>query len=480
MKKNSVTLFLATIAVVCFVTTAQAVTPMETDAVQSTGKFADWVQKILLWGQDKIEEISQTNFAKSVGEGVEKAKKFRAILNSCIHQGQEQYSYTETELVTRNKTTKHENCPSWTKWVSYKRLKSMVLDSKAYKIYKLTERITDNAIEISRLNEQREATVKQIKEEAKDRKAMLDEKITIAEEILLTYKRKVNVEIESFGELDSIEDATERESFMRKAKSKFMNAMKDVENSDEIVRAFNDLLNLKNDRFMVDIEMVDRIASTDVAFANRVAAIVRERKSDMEELELLKKSEDGSGQQQEFLRIKPLSEIIDDFKKRFRKKDDINATETDRKKAIADTARETSINSINLVNENIQSADDSANDPKNNSEISTSADGESEIMSISPIPNTIIEIETIKKIIDAELAQMEVELLDIMSEGTNYLPDEIENNTSTVIDICSYILPENQTDNYGDKLRMSMDYVKSKIQNADADEQSENVNINMN
>ena len=470
IKTKGIVLLLAAMLSMGGVTDSHAVTPMETDLVQRAGKFADWIQKMLVWGQDKIEEISQSNFAQSIGEGVEKAKKYRAILNSCIHQGQEKYSYTEKDLVTKQKTDKNEACPSWTKWVSYKRLKSMVLDSKAYKIFKLTERITDNAIEISRLNEQRENYVKQIKQDAEDKKVMYDEKISIAQDILNSYANRANVTIVSFDEFDGIEDAAEREAAMRKAKSKFMEAMKGVEKSDAIVSAYNDVLTLKNNRFLVDIEMVDRIAQADVSFANRVADIVRERKRDMEELELLKKSDGGDGRQQEFLKTKPLGEIINSYKNKFRKKDDANATETDRKKAIAEELRESAINSINSNNESIQSADDSANDPKNNSEISATADGESEVVSISLIANTIIEIETVKKIIEAELFQMEVEMLDIMGKGTNYVPDKSDDNTSTVVDICDYVLPENQPENYGDKLRMGVDYMKSKIANADADE----------
>ncbi len=474
LKKILIILLVVAAAQIKFVSPCQAVIPMETDILQSAGKIGEWIQKQIIWVQDKIDEISNSSFGQFIGDGINKAKKYRAVLNSCIHQGQEIYTYTEKDKITKTKKTVEDECPKWTKWVSYKRIKGLILNSKTYKIFKLTEKITDNAIEISRLNEEREATIKQIKQDAEDRKVMLDEKIKIARDNLNFYKNNTpgaaNIPMEEIGEMDNV---AERRAAVRRVKSNYARSMDKVEHSGNVVRAYNELLDLQSERFEVDTKKIERIAKIDVDFTNRIAQIVNERKRDIEELANLK-SHSGETMPTDIDLKQSLKDVIGHVTEKFRRPKE-GATESERKSFIIAEQKEVAVEGINTLNENLQAANDSVNDTEVNSDMSANADGQAEAIRVSHITNTIIKIETIKKIIDAELLQMEVEMLSIIQSGANYTPEETEESkVSTVVDICDYVLPENQPANYGDKLRAGIDYVKSNIANAEETKTSDN------
>lgn len=458
-----------------------AVIPMETDIIQSTSKGSGWFQKMIQNVQDKIQNINKSKMVVAIGDGVNKAKQYASLIKSCVHQGEETYTYTEKDMVTGQKTDKTEKCPDWCKYVSYKRIKGAVLNSKAYKEIKLAEQITDDAIQISRLNEQFEQNIKTIAEDAEDQKELLREKLAMADQVLKAYTEKQgNVPSVDFNSFDNIEDAGERQKAMNEAKSKFYEAMEAVQNADDIVRAFNDKLTIKNELFMVDVDKADKITRLSANHASQIANIIRKDKEAVEELNNLRRESEEEGGVKLFgdmtLDDISIGGMIKFAKSKFKKKPGSKekATTSEKHQNMIEEETKSVIDVSNVANESIQSNNDADNNPKTNQNAGDSGEGENEAYVLGPLTNTIIEIDTVKQIIDTELHDMEVQLLDLLTEGADYQPQDEEGedeDISTVVDICNYELKENQPENFGDKYRNWIDHARNEIAIAGDDEE---------
>ena len=150
---------------------AEAVIPFEISIPETAGKVTNWIQDKVAFVQQKIKIVTESKVGKFIGSGIKNIKKGVDWVKNKVGEAMEWSANT----------------------------KDLIVNSKEYQIVMLTRAITEDAIRLSHLEEEREYKVKQLVEDAQLRLELLEEKIKIAREDLAIMKadhERINEPIE--------------------------------------------------------------------------------------------------------------------------------------------------------------------------------------------------------------------------------------------------------------------------------------------
>ena len=139
---------------------AEAVIPFEISIPETAGKVTNWIQDKVAFVQQKIKIVTESKVGKFIGSGIKNIKKGVDWVKNKVGEAMEWSANT----------------------------KDLIVNSKEYQIVMLTRAITEDAIRLSHLEEEREYKVKQLVEDAQLRLELLEEKIKIAREDLAIMK----------------------------------------------------------------------------------------------------------------------------------------------------------------------------------------------------------------------------------------------------------------------------------------------------
>ena len=155
MKKQARNIILSLILLTVFVgSNAIAQDIFKIDISKTGGKFSDWVQKQQENYQTVMEQISESQFATFIGDGIKAAKEG-------IQYAQDTY----------NKALD-----------TYNKVKGAVVDSPEYKIALLSKEIAQEGINLRNLEKQKEQELSDLKSSSEAERKVLEEKIKQAQD----------------------------------------------------------------------------------------------------------------------------------------------------------------------------------------------------------------------------------------------------------------------------------------------------------
>ncbi|MBQ9235976.1 MAG: hypothetical protein IJ184_05895 [Alphaproteobacteria bacterium] len=382
---------------------AKAVIPFEISISETAGEVSTWIQNAAQKVQQGISYINRTWFGQIVGKGLESIQKGRAMVSACLQQGSSTYKTKDGE----------KKCPKWVeKTVGYlnwaKKQKKDVINSKAYQAAVLSKAITEDAIMLSHMNEDREVQVERIKENAENRKVMLDQKIEMAEKALKTFEQE-NQDLKHGNDGDK----------------RYYN--------DRHRELDSEIKQLKVDRKLVDAEMVAEIANIDSRFTSEIAVVTQRHSDNIKKLAELDKQPKNP--------TSTPDEIISQTQVKYTA--DVNTADTvsssmRRRRNVQGDRKELVVVGINKANDYIADLNNPSNNYAANKDLSSTAEGK--VDAVQPmIDNTMMQIETIQKIIDMELMALEAQVLGAIERNIDYKVDRRYNrDTSLVLDVCNY------------------------------------------
>ena len=371
-------------------TPAAAQNPFKIDISKTAGKFADWLQKQQENFQTTMEQISESQFATFIGDGIK--------------------PYKEGESFVK------ESCDKIIG--AYNNVQDAPVGSKEYQIAMLSKQIADESKVLAQLQEQKENQIASLKAEMELERAALEEKIKQAQENLQVQGSIYQNELQTVvTEQEQAQLEAEIETFKTATESELSGFEEEIARLEE--------------------QLEEEIAVVEESFAEQVYAQgekIAELTKELQELTAGAQETTDSGDAGASIAetINELSFQDDDVISLKDRKNKEEKRRSRKQKAIL-SAASTSVS-------NIATVDDKRDEQDAVAATSETMNGKSESVQAA-IKTTVSQMENLRDYLRIELKALEAQTMMIITTSTLRTAEP-----KVVIDICDY---EEQKDGAG-------------------------------
>lgn len=388
------------------------------DISKTGGKFSVWVQKQVSNFQDTMSQISESQFATFIGDGIKAAKQG-------IAYAKEQY---DAAMKFYNDT------------------KNAVLNSTEYKIAMLSKEIAEESKKLKDLEEEREKAMSELKKTTELERINLEEKVKIAQENFNT-----SVEI-------------------------FQTELKELENQGEDSEAYKaketEIASFKADQEASIAALASEIEALEVSKKSETEAIATQFAEDiyeqgqviadltMQMQELIEQDKNEKGEQTTDSK-QATKEAVEDFSF---KKDEFVTLEMrgKREKKVQQKFKMSALDSINKIAKRSSTIESTKEEQEQVTSVHETLNGKSEVLQ-GAIQQTSAQLAVLYSHMVTELATLHTTATILLNKEEAYRADT---EIKTLIDICDYE-EEDKPGNYEeeDKPGNLVDSVKGAVSN---------------
>ncbi len=378
--------FLIILAVVILnAQTACAQNPFKLDISKTAGKISDGIQKIQENFQTTMEQISESQFATFIGNGIKAAK-------DGINYAKETYQkVVET----------------------YQGVKDAVVNSKEYEIAMLSKKIAEESKVLSDLQKEKASRLAELEESKELERITLEEKVIQAQDNF-----QVRVDIYQ-GEMQKAETDTEKAAIQEEMIS-FQSANDaEMASLNQEIAALESTLEEENqlieDEFSVKLyEQGEKIAELT-----------------LELQELVSESSADSGGSSSFDPLQETTKAMDELS--FKEGAVVSLKDRKEKERVRKSRKKSVVlDSSSSTVTQIASIQNTQNEQENTSDTSETVNGKSEAVQTA-VQNTVFQMEALHRYLVMEVENLKAQTLLILANS------EIRTGEpKTVIDICDY------------------------------------------
>ncbi len=357
------------------------------DFGKTGGKFADWVQKQYENFQSTMEQISQSQFATTIGDGIKAAKEGAAW-------AKEQYS---SAMKLYNDT------------------KDAVVNSTEYKAALISKQIADETVVLEKLQKDKETKLTELKEDAELQKETLNKKLEQAQENLLNGADILQ------ERLTTTEDEEEKQEIQSEIDAFKLSIDEESASINEEIASVD--TQLSEDTKAVDLEFAEQI----YAQGEKIAELTAQLK------ELLEQDKKEKGESEE----NP-TEVMEEAKSKFSFEEGKPISLKDRKEKQKQKRSSQTTAMLGVMSEtatNISSSDGIKEIEETTAATSETQAGKSDAVQTA-IDMTMSQIDGLYKYLKLELKFLEVETLRRIATDNTQVK-KVDDATAT-IDICNY------------------------------------------
>lgn len=386
MKKLSKIWHILFIAMLLVFASQECMAQLKLDPGKTAGKFTDWVQKQYENFQSTMEQISQSQFATTIGDGIKAAKEG-------VEWAKKQYS---TAMKFYNDT------------------KDSVVNSTEYKAALISKQIADETVVLEKMQKDKESKLTELKEDARLQKETLTAKLEQAQENLLNGASILQ------EELDAADDEEKKKEIRDE-----IDAFK-LSVEEENTKINEEIAN-------IDTQLGEDIKAIDLEFAEQIYT-QGEKIADltMQLKELLENDKKGKGEEDP-------SKVIEEAKSKFSFEEGVSISLKDRKEKDRQKRSSQTTAMLNVMSEaatNISSSDDIKEEDEMTTSVSETQAGKSDSVYNGAHRSTLTQIDSLYKYLKLELRFLETETLRRIANDDTQVK-KVDDATA-VIDICSY------------------------------------------
>lgn len=388
------------------------------DISKTGGKFSVWVQKQVSNFQDTMSQISESQFATFIGDGIKAAKQG-------IAYAKEQY---DTAMKFYNDT------------------KDAVLNSTEYKIAMLSKEIAEESKKLKDLEEEREKAMSELKKTTELERINLEEKVKIAQD-------NFNTSIEIFQtELNDLKTQGEG-SEAYKAKEVEITTFK-AEQEASIAALVREIEALESSK-KSETDAITTQFAEDIYEQGQVIADLTMQMEELVEQDKKEKGEQTADSKQ------ATEEAVEDFSF---KKDEFVTLEMrgKREKKVQQKLRTSALDSINKIAKRSSTIESTKEEQEQVTSVHETLNGKSEVLQ-GAIQQTSAQLAVLYSHMVTELATLHTTATILLNKKEAYRADT---EIKTLIDICDYE-EEDKPGNYEeeDKPGNLVDSVKGAVSN---------------
>ena len=350
------------------------------DTGKTAGKFSDWVQKQQENYQTVMEQISESQFATFIGDGIKSAKEG-------IQYAKDKYS----EIVD-----------------TYNDIKGSVLDSDAYNIALKSKEIAEETKVLQDLQKQKEAKIAEIEEAAEIERTALEEKLNQAKSNLDIKSSVYQEELAKASDEDKAEIEANIELFKTESEKEIASIQTEIDDVDNNLSA--------------EIEAVEQEFEEDIYTQGENIAELTKELEDMTQKEETSATSDpkqGIEEMMNDLSVKQGESVSLKDKK-------------ERSKRRASKSKKTALNASSEAVGVIAATEDTKDEQENISATSETVNGKSETVQFA-ITDIVNQMETLQQYLTMELMSIEAETTKIIVNSQ--IPTD---EAQTSIDISNY------------------------------------------
>lgn len=382
---SKISCFLIVLSVMSLVgTMSSAQDVMKIDSGKTGGKFADWAQKQQENYQNTVEQISESQFATFVGDGIKAAKSGIKFAKDTYKGAMDVYNET----------------------------KDSVLNSTEYKAAMISKQIAEESKSLKDLQEQKEAKLAALKADAELERVTLEEKAKQAQ-------KNLNVSIEVYQ--TELQNAT---SEVEKARIESEIASFKQGSSVELVSFESETKqiesNLKAETKQIEIEFGEEIYNQ----GEKVADLTLQLKDLLAE----DKKDKGTAETDP---DKVIAEAMDDLS--FKEGEAVSLQDRKNKqKKRQSKLKSTMMKAMGGAVTSVASTDDTSEEQENVAETSETVNGKSETVQFA-VQSTVNQLDGLQQYLLMELKAIEAEAVIILSQE-----EYKAGKANASIDICDY------------------------------------------
>ncbi len=389
MQIRNIILSLA-LLIVCISGDAYAQDIFKLDISKTGGKFADWVQKQQENYQTVMEQISESQFATFIGDGIKAAKEG-------IKYAQDTY----------NKALN-----------TYNKVKGAVVNSPEYKIAMLSKEIAQEGINLKDIEKQKEQALSDLKSNAELERKVLEEKIKQAQDNFETSVAIYEQELANAADED-------------KKASIQLEIVAFRQDNEEAISAFNSERadiedNLTAEMQMIEEEYKAKIENQRQKITDLTMSLAKLTTDSYVDVEMMSPAEEISKSMEEFS-FKKGSDISEND--RFKKQE---AKEKSRYDAVLEAASASTTA--------ISATTDTQEEQENISATSETVNGKSETVQFA-IKEIVNQMKTLQTYLLLELKAIEAETIVIIASNNTPVDETISS-----VDVCAYDTSEDESE----------------------------------
>ena len=355
----------------------------KSDYSKTGEKFSDWAKKQQENFQSTMEQISESQFATFIGDGIKSAKEGIKFAKD-TYQG---------ALDT------------------YNSVKDATVGSKEYKIAMLSKQIAEESKTLADLQKEKESKLADIKADKELERKTLEEKMTQAQQNFQVGTAIYQNELDAKA-TDGQDDALQQEVEDFKAN-----------NNAELASMEQEIQQLTITAEEESKAVEDEFSGKIIEQAQKISSLTQE----LNDLIGLNKAKDDAPVDPE----QEIKQAMDDLS--FKENAAISLKDrVDKAKSRQSVTSEAVQNASSSAIEQIASIEDIQNEQENISDTSETLNGKSESIQIA-IQNTITQMETLQAYLIMELKALEAETVLILATS-----DFRTGEPKTMIDICDY------------------------------------------
>ena len=384
------------------------------DVSKTGGKFSVWVQKQKTNFEDTMSQISESQFATFVGDGIKAAKQG-------IAYAKEQY---DAAMKFYNDT------------------KNAVLNSTEYKIAMLSKEIAEESKKLKDLEEEREKAMAELKKTTEVDRVSLEEKVKIAQE-------NFNTSVAIFeAELSELE-AQGKDSEAYQAKEAEIASFK-AEQEASIAALSSEIETLEASK-KADTEAITVQFAEDIYSQGQVIADLTMQMQELIEQDKKEKGEQTKDPKQ------ATKEAVEGFS--FKKGEFVTLGMRDEKEKNAQQqVRNSALNTMNVTAERASTIEDTKEEQEQATDVHETLNGKSEVLK-GAIEQTSAQLEVLYTYMVSELAAIEAKTATLLAQNSAYRADE---EVKTLIDICDYE-EKSEPGNLVDSVKGAVSNVQNKV-----------------
>lgn len=372
--------FLVVLAILAFGSTnGRAQDVMKIDSGKTGGKFADWVNKQHENYQNTVEQISESQFATFVGDGIKAAKNGIAF-------AKEQYN-------------------------AVMEAKDAVMNSTEYKAAMLSKQIAEEGKVLKDLQEEQKTKAAELKANAELERTTLEEKAKAAQENIETSRAVYQEELKNA--------ATDAEKEQIEKEMAALSQSGGTEDIDEQIKK-------------IESDLEAQLKQNEIEFATDIynqGEKIADLTLQLKELLEADKKEKGSGETDP---DKVIEEAMDDLS--FKEGEAVSLQDRkDKEKKRQSRVKSSLMAAMSSSVGQITSTDNTKEQQESVSETSETLNGKSETIQLA-IENTVNQLDALQNYLMIELKAIEARTTLILSQNKDYKAGK----ATSSIDICTY------------------------------------------
>lgn len=360
------------------------------DISKTAGKFSGWVQRQVGNFKETMSQISESQFATTIGDGIKAARQG-------IAYAQEQFN---AAIKLYNDT------------------KNAVLNSTEYKIAMLSKEIAEESKKIKEIEEEKEKELSELETTSKIERTSLEEKIKIAQQnfkdgVDILQNELLALQAEGADDVRISELEQEIEIFKIEQEANIAALNSEIENLDT---------QLKIDSEVITTQFAENIYAQGESIADLTLQ--------MEELmEQDKKENDKKNQDPE----QAFDKTVKDFSF---EKDEFVTLEMKEKKeeSTLSKQKDSFLDSMNTTTSIAKDTENTKEKLEREAGVSSTVNGKSEVLA-EAIKQTSSQLEILYTYMVSELAAIEAKTATLIAINKTYRPDA---ESKAQIDICNY------------------------------------------